>query len=254
MGLFDKINAAKAKMDETKARVDAVKSQVTSAKQNITQAVDVATGKADTRPYMPQSMLSHLQNECVHVYGTKYHQAELSKLHDNTISVTIAARKSKEWDSYPVTLADGSLIGALYAEQLEKAGIKKGSTVMAEVVFPVYQFQDIISIYVPMTDEQLAHKKEMDKLKLWVNLDAKKWQGEESERLDYSDVEVLEKHADGKKPVYVIIGDGKKLFEVTSRMKMYSDIESRSSYKPRRLIVEQKDGNAGQYYRVGFYY
>lgn len=254
MGLFDKINAARAKVDETKARVDAVREQVSNAKQNITQAVDVATGKADMRPYMPQPMLSHLQNECVKVYGTQYHQTELSKLHENTVNVTIAPRKSKEWDSYPVTLADGSLIGALYAEQLEKAGIKKGSTVTAEIVFPVYQLQDIISVYVPMTDEQLTHKKEMDSLKLWVNLDGEKWQGDMSERLDYSDVEVFEKNANGKKPVYVIMGDGKKLFEVTPRMKMHDEIESRAAYKPRRLIAERKDGTMGAFYRIGFYY
>ena len=254
MGLFDKINAARAKVDETKARVDAVKAQVSNAKHSITQAVDVATGKADMRPYMPRDVLSHLQNECVHVYGAQYHQAELSRLTEKTVSVTISPRKSKEWDSYPVTLADGSLIGALYDEQLEKFGIKKGSTVTAEIVLPVYKARETIEVYIPLTAEQLEHKKKMDSLKLWVNLDGERWQGGASERFDFYDVEVLERNANGKKPVFVIMGDGKKLFEATPRMKIYAEIEARAEYKPRRLIAERKDGSMGSYYRIGFYY
>ncbi len=235
MGLFDKIkNSVVTKTQET---------------------VNTPQPPQDNRPYAPNEVLAHQQHECIKVNGTSYHQDVIKTFVGDTVEVAILKDKIPEWNSYPVVNAsDGVMLGAVSDEQLEKAGLKKGYTAIAEIHRPIYKGQEYYSLYLPKTKEALDRAKYLESLKLWVNLDASKWLGGDGERFDYFEVEVITSNHDAKKPTFVILGDNSKLFEVNSRMKMYQDIAERTNYKPRRLIVEKKIGKNGFYYRVGFYY
>ena len=252
MGLFGKL---KKTAEDAKNRVDNVKAQVTQIRGDINEAVDTITGKADTRPNAPQELLIHEQHECIKVYGVHYNQDKLSDLPGNYVELDIGTRLLKEGEAYPVMLANGEIIGNVFPEQLEKAGIKKGEHVLAEIHRPIYQMRDYIELYIPRTREAIEEEQKRDALKFWENIDATKWEPGDGERYDYHEVEVLTKNAKGKgKPTYVIIGDGVKLFEVGPRMKMYTELVDRDGYKPRRLIAERRTSDYGQYYHVGFYY
>ena len=148
----------------------------------------------------------------------------------------------------------GAYLGSVMEKHLEKAMIKPGSSVVAEIYKPIYNGQTLTTLYIPMSSEAIEHIKMLDGLKLWVNVGADKWSAQPTERLDSENVEVIASQHDGKKETFVILADGIKLFEVNSRMKMYQDMVERAQYKPRRLIAEQKQGEYGDYYHVGFYY
>ena len=265
MGLFDKMKKtaddAKQRMGEAKSRFDDAKTQLEQAKAHIEtaqfsakQAVGAATGKSDVRPFPPQELLAHQQNECVKVSGTSYHQDTLSRLPGNHAMVSIGKAKMKDWDSYPVTMLNGDMLGAIYDDGLKKAGIKPGSTAIAEIYHPMYRFDEGIELYIQRTPEAIAEQEAREAMKLWTTLDATKWEIEQAERFKFLGGEILTRQVEGKKPVYIVMGENRKLFEVNSRMKMYKDIEQRAHYPIRKLIAELKEGEHGQYYRVGFYY
>lgn len=252
MGLFDGL---KKSAESAKNRVDNAKTQAAQARENNSETVNSITGKTDTRPLPPQELLTHEQHECIKVYGTHYSQEKLSDLPGNFVELDIGTRKQKEEDAYPVMLANGEMIGKVFPEQLEKAGIKKGMQVLAEIHRPVYYMRDEIELFIPRTHEALEDERARDALKFWENVDVSKWELGDADRYDFHEVDVLMKSAKGKaKPSYVIIGDGAKLFEVGPRMKMYAELVEREKYKPRRLIAERRTGDYGPYYHIGFYY
>lgn len=249
MGLFGKIkntvNAAENAVNNAKAK--AVNIQVQA-----TDAVNTVTGKKDTREYKPTEVLQYEQHKCIKVQGARYHQDFLNNLQGSTVNVQIGTEKLPEWETYPVTIG-GVIVGAVSDDQLQKAMMPTGITVYAEIHRPIYNGEELTNLFIPMSNEAVEELDRKAALKLWINLDATKWQGDDAERLDFYDVEVVAIEKNGE-PDYMVLGDGKRLFVISSRMKVYNDIAERAEYKPRRLIVEKKDGNLGPYYRVGFYY
>ena len=252
MGLFGKL---KKTAEDAKNRVDNLKTQVSQVRDGINDNVDMITRKADTRPYAPQELLMHEQQECIKVYGAVYNQNKLLELQGDFVELEIGARKLKDGDSYPVMLSNGEMVGAVFPAQLEKAGIKKGARVLAEIHRPIYQMREHIELFIPRTQKAIEDERARDTLKFWDNIDATKWVYGDNERYDFLDVDVLMKNAKGKgKPTYVIVGDGAKLFEVGPRMKMYAELAARDGHKPRHLIAELKTSDYGPYYHIGFYY
>lgn len=251
MGLFSKL---KNSVDAAQSAANDIRGKAEQAKAKVQELRNDAPTQ-DNRPYAPMELLQHEQHECIKVQGSRYYQETIAALPGNFVELDIGTRKMKEWDSYPVTIASGDMVGTVYPDQLEKAGIKKGAHVLAEIHRPIYQMRDCIDLYIPRTKEAIEEQRIRDEMKLWVNIDGAKWENGDEERYDFDDVDVLVKQSSGKsKPSYVVIGDGTKLFEVNSRMKMYKEIESRAQHKPRRLIAERHEGDYGPYYRVGFYY
>ena len=244
MGLFDKIK---------KTAGDA-RSQFDTAKFSAEKMAGEVTGAEDARPFAPNEVLVHQQQECVKVSGTRYHQDALAKLPGDAVMVAIGKAKSKDWDAYPVTMLNGEMLGALSDYAMEKGGFEPGANVVAEIHRPTYQFEDHIALYVPRTPEAIAAQKAREAMTLWVNLDASKWEIEQGERFEFPSGEIVTQAAEGKKPVYIVTGEGRRLFVVNSRMKMHADIGQRAGYPIRKLIAERKDGDYGPYYRVGFYY
>ena len=250
MGLFGKLMK---NVEEAKSKAGHLKSQIDQVGDGIAEAAASITGKKDTRPFAPQEVLIHQQHECVKIYGAQYNQDALSKLPGNFVDVVIGKKKVKEWDAYPITTVDGTMLGTIYSDGLEKAGIKPGAMGLAEIHRPIYYLDDGITLFLQRTPEAIADEKRRDSLKFWTNLEMKKWEGGEGERHDFTDVDVLVKPGSDK-PTYVVIGDGRRVFEVGPRMKMHAELAAREEYKPRRLIVEQRTGDHGAYYHVGFYY
>ena len=253
MALFDKF---KKSTEDAKNNIDKAKAQITQTRDNIiNKAGSTVLGNEDTRPYAPQEVLTHEQHECIRVRGERYYQEKLTALPGNFVELDIGKRMVEDREYYHVSTSNGEIVGDIYPDQLEKAGLKKGAHVLAEIHRPIYRLTDGIVLYIPMTEEAIENKRKRDALKLWVNLDADKWNYDAGERFDFEDVEILVKPAKGNgKPTYVVIGDGSKLFEVNPRMKMYAEFTERKDYKPRRLIVESRTGDYGPYYHMGFYY
>lgn len=216
-----------------------------------------AQPKVDERPFPPQEITLHRSNDCVEVQMCSYYQNVLSTLQPGLVAVTLEKpRDNQPYEGFDglIVVSNNCILGAIGEHKIKRYGFKSGYQTVCEVVYPQYRYEDHIQLYIRLTDDQKSAQKAKDDLKLWINLGASKWLIEDDERFDFNSGEILTRNVDGKKPIYIVIGDGRKLFEVNSRMKMYADIEQRVNYPIRRLIAERKDGQHGLYYNVGFYY
>ena len=83
-------------------------------------------------------------------------------------------------------------------------------------------------------------------LNVWLNVDAKKWLAPADE-CDWSHVEAVMSE-DGS---VAISGNGHPLFVVTKRMKAYGEVKERCGMPLQRVIAEPREGEYGDYYRVG---
>lgn len=252
MGLLNKL---KQNVDSVKAKTEEIKSSAESVKDKALHIAIVQSPENDSRPAKPQDLKEHEQKECLKVIGTYYCQAAINALHNDTVDVTIEKKKN-DWDMYSVITSDGIRIGSLSEELIAKANIKKGVVRQAEIRRPFYQSMDETEVYLPLSREEIEYKEKLESLKLWINIDEKKWEGGDGDRFDYYNVVILADESGSGKPKYVVLGDGSKLFEVGSRMKSYDDLRERAQLKvkPRHLIVERKQGDYGPYYHIGFYY
>ena len=252
MGLLNKL---KQNVDNVKAKTEEIKSTAEGVKDKALRIAKVQTSEYDSRPVKPQDLSNHEQNECIKVIGTYYCQEAINSLRSDIIDVTVEKKKN-DWDMYSVVTTNGVRIGSLSEELIAKANIKKGVVRQAEIHRPVYQSMDEPEVYLPLSREEIEYKQHLESLKLWINIDGKKWEGGDGDRFDYYDVVILTDESGSGKPKYVVLGEGTKLFEVGSRMKSYDAIRERAQLKvkPRLLIAERKQGDYGPYYQIGFYY
>lgn len=224
-------------------------------KNNVSPTQYVVNNQQDTRPYMPYELNNHIQRDCIKVYGIQYHQDVLRQLVGDVIEVAILQDKMPEYDSYPVVIAaSGVWVGAVYDDQIKKSGLKVGYTALAEIFHPVYYGQSDTELYIRKTQEAIDRKKHLDSLKFWGTIDMSRCELQHGKEFKFKNVDVLARPVDGEKPIFVVLGDNQKLFEVNSSMELYSEIEKRTEYKPRLLIVKMENGENGGFYKVGFYY
>ena len=210
--------------------------------------------ETDNRPYVPNEVLVH-RGKCIHVGGPTYYQDVLGRLEGDVVKVKLRkAGKEAYWD-YNVILEDGTVVGTLSEAAAERGGFTSRGTYEAEVSRPIYYGTSCVELYIRWTAKALERAAERESLKLWINLDATKWEGPtDKERLDYYDCEFVVSEPEGKKPLISVLADGKRLLQVNSRMKCYGDLMERKGHRIRRLIVERKDGANSPFYRLGFYF
>ena len=213
------------------------------------------------RPSMPMELLEHYNFECEKVAHTIYHQDELEPIRGPQVKVVIA-RNSDNY-GHDVMLTDGTIVGKISKEKLARIAIDGDNTTMAEVSRPIYRTTDNIQLYIPLNRMALLsdaaereRKKRMENLTIWVNVDAKKWDGPtfDSGQIEYHDADFSLTERKGAKPLLSVVAGGATLTTLNARMKVYKDLMERSEHHIRKLIVKRKDGQYGPYYSVGFYF
>lgn len=210
---------------------------------------------------MPLDVLEHLNFECEGVSATIYHQDVLDGIHEPTVGVVVASEQGQY--GYDVMLADGTVVGNLRPERLARVALDGDRSATAEVVRPVYRTTDHVELYLPLNEETLKadaeareHKSRMADLTIWVNVDAKKWDGPtfDSGQIEYHDADFALTERKGAKPLLSVVAGGATLTTFNARMKSYRDLIERSEHHIRKLIVKRKDSQYGPYYRIGFYF
>lgn len=207
------------------------------------------------KPFMPDELSARLRNECIEATQCIYHQDTNAKLPE-VVELTVSKKKKDATGNqvYYLLTDSGEVVGALTEDRFKKLMIKPGARVVADVIQPIYALTEYPTVYVRRSEESIKHEQELENLKVWVSIDANKWEipmGDE--RYDFRGGEFLIAKA-GKQPTYAVIGEGRKLFEVTPRMKAYKEIAERSQYKIRRIIALKKTSDYGDYYSTGFYF
>ena len=129
MALFDKF---KKSTEDAKNKIDKAKAQITQTRDNIiNKAGSTVLGNEDTRPYAPQEVLTHEQHECIRVRGERYYQEKLTALPGNFVELDIGKRMVEDREYYHVSTSNGEIVGDIYPDQLEKAGLKIGDVITA---------------------------------------------------------------------------------------------------------------------------
>lgn len=213
---------------------------------------NVATESKDTREPAPMDVLEYRQQKCITVKSVNYCQDAIKALGPGEHDVIIRKPKNGEWGDYVVRTTDGQMLGCISERDLMLSGYKNRGTVRAIVCEPKYMLEEWYSIYIPRTDEGLELEDKLDSLKKWISISDDHWYGPDDERVDYYDAEWM-LSAD-KKPTITLMVEGKRVFDVTSRMRCYADVSERTAYTPRRVICERKVGDHGPYHSIGLYF
>lgn len=206
----------------------------------------------DNREPAPMDVLEYRQSMCVKVKSVNYCQDAIKALGPGMHDVAIRKPKNGEWGDYVVRTTEGTMLGCISERDLALGGFKNRGTVRALVCEPEYYGEEWYSIYIPRNDEGIELEEKLASLKKWISISDDHWYGPEDERVEYYDVEWL-LSAD-KRPTITLMADGKRLFDVTSRMRCYADVIERTSYTPRRIICEKKTGDHGPYHSIGLYF
>lgn len=213
------------------------------------------------RPLMPDVLLEHLNFETEGVYGTNEHQDALDGLTEDLVQLVVSPESGKL--GHEVTLADGTPVGRLLDHQIPRVAIASDGTTVAEVIRPKYRNTEHIQLYIPLTQEAIAadkaeqeHKDFLESLKIWVNIDAKKWSGPTftGGQIEYDGADFVLTERKKAKPLLSVVSGGATIITIDARTKSYKDLIERSDYHIRKLIVESRESDYGPYYRVGFYF
>lgn len=213
------------------------------------------------RPLMPDVLLEHLNFETEGVYGTNEHQDALDGLTEDLVQLVVSPEPGER--GHEVTLADGTPVGRLLDHQIPRVAIAPDETTVAEVIRPKYRNMDYVELYIPLTQEAIAADKAeqerkdfLESLKIWVNIDAKKWSGPTftSGQIEYDGADFVLTERKKAKPLLSVVSGGATLTTFNARMKAYKDLMERSQYHIRLLIVKRYDGEYGPFYKLGFYF
>lgn len=87
----------------------------------------------------------------------------------------------------------------------------------------------------------------------WANVTGKRWEGPQDERQDYYEA-AIRKSERGDGWLEVLASDGSRLCTITPKMRDYETVLSLFGRTVDHLVVERREGEWGEYWRVGFYY
>lgn len=211
-----------------------------------------APSPGPTKPFIPDELRAFRQKECIKVANAIYFQDSITALGEGETKLTIRKAKDPNRLEYIVSTTDGTAVGYLSAGEFERSGLKSRGTVRAIVAAPHYELEEFWTIYLPRTEEAIAAEAELEELQRWIQITDSHWYGPEDEYIDLYNCEwVLS--AD-EKPTIALLADGVKVFDVTPRMKSYSDVAACTGHNPRHAVCKRFEGEHGSFHRIGLWF
>lgn len=215
----------------------------------VNRAVNAARSAMDSRQEIPEELDEHLRRECVSITATPDGRNYL--LRQTQCKTMVKIRKQRNpirGEEYRVTTSDGLHVGYLSNENFLRAGLSTRGEVETEVYGPIWAGRDYGMMYIPITAEAMERKK----LNTWISVSSNNYFA--SGEVHEIDGEILQSNTGKGKQQYIISAGSARICKITPRMACYDAVAERSGMRLRLVVSERRDGEHGEYWRVGLYF
>ena len=204
----------------------------------------------DTRPERPYALQERLRRECVRVSLSEdgWNFLLNTQMGWLTVKVRKNSRPEFERQDYTVTATDGLFVGWLSKNDFLRSGCKTRGEVKAMAYGPIWHGDTSGRVYIPITEEALK-RRELD---TWINVGSDYYTA--NGEVDEIGGDIFASTNGKGKPTFVIVTKSARICEVTSRMSCYETVAQLAGKKIRRIISERRQGDYGEYWRVGLYF
>ena len=213
------------------------------------RTVNAAKEALDLRPEMPDELAEHLSRECVSVTATPKGREYL--LQQRQCNVMVKIRKQRNpivGEEYRVTTTDGLHVGYLSKENFLRAGLSTRGEFSAEVNGPIWAGRDYATMHVPITAEAMERKR----FDVWISVNGNNYFPDCS--VHEVEGEILQDNTGKGKSSFIVSAGSLRICRITPRMSCYDIVAERSGMRLRLVASERRNGEHGEYWRVGLYF